>query len=42
MMHGRAGEFLKGETSKPRNVSETLARLGGYFGRFWFMLTLSL
>jgi ATP-binding cassette subfamily B protein len=41
MMHGRAGEFLKEETNKPRNVSETLARLGRYFGRFWFMLTLA-
>ena len=43
MMHGpgRAGEFLKNETIKPRNVSETLSRLGGYFGRFWFMLTLA-
>lgn len=42
MMHpGRAGEFLKNETIKPRNVSETLARLGRYFGRFWFMLSLS-
>lgn len=43
MMHpGRAGEFLNRDTIKPRNVSETLARLGGYFGRFWFMLTLSI
>ncbi len=40
-MHGRAGEFLKGETIKPKNVSETLARLGKYFARFWFMLILA-
>jgi len=38
MMHGRAGEFLKSETVKPKNVSETLARLGAYFGRYWLAL----
>ncbi|MBI3161184.1 MAG: hypothetical protein HYZ23_01680, partial [Chloroflexi bacterium] len=42
MMHGRAGEFLKSETVKPKNVGETLARLGKYFGQFWFMLILAL
>jgi ATP-binding cassette subfamily B protein len=41
MMHGRAGEFLKEEMIKPRNLGETLARLGKYFGRFWFMLVLA-
>lgn len=43
MMHpGRAGEFLNRDTIKPRNVGETLSRLGVYFGRFWFMLTLAI
>ncbi len=43
MMHpGRAGEFLNRDTIKPLNVGETLSRLGGYFGRFWFMLTLAI
>ncbi|RJP51291.1 MAG: ABC transporter ATP-binding protein [Anaerolineaceae bacterium] len=40
MMHGpsRAGGFLNQETLKPRNLGETLARLGSYFGRFWYMI----
>lgn len=42
MPPGRAGEFLNRETIKPRNLGETLIRLGGYFGRFWFMLTLAI
>lgn len=41
MMHGRAGNFLNQETSKPRNLSETLGRLGKYFGRFWYMIVLA-
>jgi ATP-binding cassette subfamily B protein len=43
MMHGpgRFGDLLNRETIKPRALSETLARLGGYFGRFWFMLLLA-
>ncbi len=43
MMHGpgRFGDMLNRDTIKPRALSETLARLGKYFGRFWFMLTLS-
>jgi ATP-binding cassette subfamily B protein len=41
MMHGRAGEFLKEQTIKPKNISETLSRLGKYFGRFWLMLVLA-
>ena len=40
-MHGRAGNFLNQETSKPRNLSETLGRLGKYFGRFWYMIVLA-
>ena len=41
MMHGRAGGFLNQETMKPRNLSETLGRLGQYFGRFWYMIVLA-
>src|SRR5512138_1890599 len=43
MMHGpgRFGDMLNRDTLKPRALSETLARLGGYFGRFWWMLILS-
>ncbi len=41
MMHGRAGGFLNQETIKPRNLSETLGRLGNYFGRFWYMIVLA-
>ena len=40
MMHGRAGGMLNQETMKPRNLSETLGRLGKYFGRFWYMIVL--
>jgi len=41
MMHGRAGGMLNQETMKPRNLSETLGRLGSYFGRFWYMIALA-
>ncbi|WP_345305707.1 ABC transporter ATP-binding protein [Candidatus Villigracilis saccharophilus] len=41
MMHGRAGGFLNQETMKPRNLSETLGRLGRYFGQFWYMIVLA-
>ena len=41
MMHGRAGNFLNQETIKPRNLGETLSRLGTYFGRFWYMIVLA-
>ena len=43
MMHGpgRFDDMLKRDTLKPRALNETLARLGGYFGRFWWMLLLS-
>jgi ATP-binding cassette, subfamily B, multidrug efflux pump len=41
MMHGRAGGFLNQETIKPRNLGETLARLGGYFGQYWYMILLA-
>jgi ATP-binding cassette subfamily B protein len=47
MMHGpagggRFGGMLNQETLKPRKLSETLGRLGGYFSRFWYMLLLAL
>jgi len=32
---GRFGDILNQETLKPRSLSSTLIRLGGYFGRFW-------
>jgi ATP-binding cassette subfamily B protein len=43
MMHGggRMRGLLDGETLKPRNLGETLSRLGSYFGRFWYMLVLA-
>lgn len=41
MMHGRAGGFLNQETLKPRNLGETLGRLGKYFGSFWYMIVLA-
>lgn len=41
MMHGRAGGLLNQETIKPRNLGETLARLGGYFGQYWYMIFLA-
>ncbi len=41
MMHGRASGMLDQETMKPRNLGETLGRLGSYFGRFWYMIALA-
>jgi len=41
MMHGRAGGLLNQETIKPRNLGETLARLGRYFGQYWYMIILA-
>jgi ATP-binding cassette subfamily B protein len=46
MMHGggpggRFGGMLNQETIKPRALGETLARLGGYFVRFWYMIVLA-
>jgi ATP-binding cassette subfamily B protein len=41
MMHGRFGGMLNQETLKPRKLGETLARLGGYFSRFWYMILLA-
>ena len=38
---GRFGDMLNRDTLKPRALSETLGRLGRYFGRFWWMLLLS-
>ena len=48
MMHGGGpggGRFrgmLDSENLKPRNLGETLARLGSYFGRFWPMLLMAI
>src|SRR3972149_6636709 len=39
--HGRFGGMLNQETLKPRNLGETLGRLGSYFGRFWYMIVLA-
>jgi ABC-type multidrug transport system fused ATPase/permease subunit len=39
MMHGR--NILNQETIKPRNLGETLGRLGKYFGSFWYMIVLA-
>jgi ATP-binding cassette subfamily B multidrug efflux pump len=47
MMHGpaggggRFGGMLNQETIKPRALGETLARLGGYFYRYWYMILLA-
>jgi ATP-binding cassette, subfamily B, multidrug efflux pump len=35
------GDLLKQDSFKARNVSETLRRFGGYFGKFWYMLVLA-
>src|SRR5947207_1913160 len=36
MMQNR--ELFRQETIKPKDLSNTLARLGVYFGKFWYML----
>lgn len=42
MMHaGRMQGMLQSDNLKPRNLGETLSRLGSYFGRFWYMLILA-
>jgi ATP-binding cassette, subfamily B, multidrug efflux pump len=41
MMHGRAGGLLNQETIKPRELGETLVRLGKYFGRYWYMIVMA-
>src|SRR5512145_2776321 len=38
MMHGGPTGMLRQEVLKPRNLGETLGRLGSYFGRFWYMI----
>ena len=42
MMHGRFGGMLNQETVKPRALRETLARLGAYFGQYWYMIVLAI
>jgi len=41
MMHGPMRGALQSDTLKPRNIGETLSRLGSYFGRFWYMILLA-
>jgi ATP-binding cassette subfamily B protein len=41
-MMGNRAELFKQETLKASNLSGTLTRLGGYFGRFWYMLLIVL
>lgn len=41
-MMGNNRELFNRETLKPKNLSNTLARLGGYFGRFWYVIILVL
>src|SRR5512138_1698114 len=41
MMHGGPTDLLRQEVLKPRNLGETLGRLGSYFGRFWYMILLA-
>ena len=41
-MMGNRPELFKQETLKPKNLSHTLARLGSYFGRFWYVLIIVL
>jgi len=41
MMHGRAGGLLNQETIKPQALGQTLSRLGGYFGQYWYMILLA-
>src|SRR5678815_6023970 len=36
MMNNR--DLFRQVTLKPKNLGNTLSRLGGYFGRFWYML----
>src|SRR5260221_5104132 len=38
MMFNRGGDLFKQETLKASNINNALARLGGYFGRFWYMI----
>ncbi|MBL8050589.1 MAG: ABC transporter ATP-binding protein, partial [Anaerolineales bacterium] len=35
-------DLLKQETLKPRNVGNTIARFGKYFGKFWYVLVLAM
>jgi ATP-binding cassette subfamily B protein len=35
-------DIFRQETLKPKNLGDTLSRLGSYFGRFWYMLVLVL
>lgn len=39
---GRFGNLMNQETLKPRSLGNTLARLVGYFGRFWVAFVLAI
>jgi ATP-binding cassette subfamily B protein len=39
--HARAGGFLNQDTLKPKDLGQTLRRLGAYFGRFKVMLLIA-
>jgi len=41
-MMGNRPDLFKQETLKASNLGGTLARLGGYFGKFWYMLVFAL
>src|SRR5512140_1222570 len=41
-MFGNARDFLSNESRKPQATGRTLARLGGYFVRWWPILLLAL
>src|SRR5512138_1856035 len=41
MMHGGPTDLLRQEVLKPRNLGETLGRLGRYFVRFWYMIAVA-
>ena len=42
MPDSRMRTLLEKETLKPRNLWETLSRLGAYFGRFWHMMVIAI
>ncbi len=42
MMRGGPMQALQQEKLKARDLGGTLARLGAYFGRFWYMLVIAI
>jgi ATP-binding cassette subfamily B multidrug efflux pump len=41
-MFGNQRALLDQESSKPKQVSETLGRLGGYFKKFWYAVVFAI